>query len=97
MDGERKVPMYSRHEEHIEPINASAERVFDKLDDQTRVSAHIIKRSWKPGRGKMETVLDAQQGRSVGSHIVLRGRVFGIRMYLDEVVVMREPPSKKTW
>lgn len=89
--------MYSRHEEHSEPINASAERVFDKLDDQTRLSAHMNKRSWKLGWGKMETVLDAQQGRSVGSHIVLRGRVFGIRLYLDEVVVMREPPLKKTW
>jgi hypothetical protein len=45
----------------------------------------------------METVLDPQQGRSVGSHIVLRGRVFGIRLYLDEVVTRREPPLSKTW
>jgi len=89
--------MYSRHEEHSEPINASAEMVFDKLDDQTRLSAHMSKRSWKLGWGRMETVLDAQNGRSVGSHIVLRGRVFGIQLYLDEVVIMREPPLKKTW
>ena len=41
--------------------------------------------------------LDAQHGRSVGSHIVLRGRVFGFRLYLDEVMIMREPPLKKTW
>ena len=89
--------MYSRHEEHSEPINASAERVFNKLDDQTRLSAHMSKRSWKLGWGKMETVLDAQQGRSVGSHIVLRGRVFGIQLYLDEVVITRTPPLQKTW
>mgnify|MGYP000406125319 CR=1 FL=1 len=89
--------MYSRHEEHSEPINASAERIFDNLDDQTRLSAHMSKRSWKLGWGRMETVLDAENGRSVGSHIVLRGRVFGIRLYLDEVVIMREPPLKKTW
>ena len=61
--------MYSRHEEHSAPINASAERVFDQLDDQTRLAEHMSKRSWKMGWGKMETVLDAQQGRSVGSHI----------------------------
>ena len=89
--------MYSRHEEHSAPINASAERVFDQLDDQTRLSEHMSKRSWKMGWGKMETVLDAQQGRSVGSHIVLHGRVFGIRLYLDEVVTTREPPLTKTW
>jgi hypothetical protein len=89
--------MYSRHEEHSAAINASAERVFDLLDDQTRLTEHMSKRSWKLGWGKMETVLDAQQGRSVGSHIVLRGRVFGMRLFLDEVVLMREPPLKKIW
>lgn len=89
--------MYRRHEEHSAPINASAERVFDLLDDQTRLTEHMSKRSRKLGWGKMETVLDAQQGRSVGSHIVIRGRVFGIRLFLDEVVIMREPPLKKTW
>jgi hypothetical protein len=89
--------MYSRHEEHSAPIEASAERVFDLLDDQTRLTEHMSKRSWKLGWGKMDTVLDAQQGRSVGSHIVLRGRVFGIRLYLDEVVTRRDPPVTKTW
>jgi len=89
--------MYTRHEEHSAPINASAERVFDQLDDQTRLMEHMSKRSWKMGWGRMETVLDAQQGSSVGSHIVLRGRVFGIRLYLDEVVTVREPPLMKTW
>ncbi len=89
--------MFSRHEEHSAPINASAERVFDLLDDQARLSAHMSKRSWKMGWGRMETVLDAQRGRSVGSHIVIRGRVFGLRLHLDEVVTMREPPLTKRW
>lgn len=89
--------MYSRHEEHSAPINASAERVFGQLDDQMRLTEHMSKRSWKMGWGRMETVLDAQHGRSVGSHIVLRGRVFGIRLYLDEVVTMRDPPLTKRW
>ena len=89
--------LYDRHEEHSAVINASAERVFEQLDDQTRLSEHMSKRGWELGWGRMETVLDAQHGRSVGSHIVLRGRVFGIRLYLDEVVIMREPPLKKTW
>ncbi len=89
--------MYSRHEEHSATINASAERVFDQLDDPTRLSEHMSKRSWRMGWGRMETVLDAQRGRSVGSHIVIRGRVFGIPLYLDEIVTVRERPLAKTW
>ena len=89
--------MYTRHEESSAPIHASPEQIFARLDDQTRLSAHMSKRSWKMGWGKMETVLDAEHGQSVGSHIVLRGRVFGIRLYLDEVVTLRDPPLRKTW
>ena len=89
--------MYGRHEEHSAPINASAERVFELLDDQTRLTEHMSTRSWKLGWGRMDTVLDAQRGRSVGSHILLRGRVFGVRLDLDEVVTRREPPLTKTW
>lgn len=85
------------HEEHTGAINASTERVFELLDDQTRLTDHLSKRSWKLGWGKMETVLDAQRGRSVGSHIVLRGRVFGVRLQLDEVVTRRDPPMTKEW
>jgi len=89
--------MYSHHEEHRASINASAARVFDKLDDPNHLTEHMSKRSWKMGWGRMETVLDAQLGRSVGSHIVLRGRVFGIQLYLNEVVTLRQPPLSKTW
>ena len=89
--------MYSWHEVYSAPVNASAEQVFDKLDDPTRLTEHMSTRSWKMGWGRMETVLDAKHGRSIGSHIVIRGRVFGIQLYLDEVVTVREPPLTKTW
>lgn len=89
--------LYARHEEYSGVVNAPPEQVFAQLDDQTRLSTHMSKRSWKMGWGKMETVLDARHGRSVGSHIVLRGRVFGIRLYLDEIVTVRQPPLRKTW
>ena len=89
--------MYTEHAEHSAVIQAPAERVFDWLDDQTRLSQHMSKRSWKMGWGKMETALDERRGRAVGSHIVLRGRVFGIYLYLDEVVVDHDPPFRKAW
>ncbi|MEO2131146.1 MAG: hypothetical protein ABGX78_07915 [Microbacterium sp.] len=49
----------------------------------------------------METVvhelkLDDAAGKKIGSHIVMRGTAFGFDLYLDEVVVEREPGVKKT-
>jgi len=89
--------MYSEHAEYTAVIPASVEQVFNWLDDQMRLSQHMRKRSWKMGWGKMDTALDERRGRAVGSHIVLSGRVLGIRLYLDEVVTEHEPPYKKSW
>ena len=93
----RHPTVYSEHAEYTAIVQAPVERVFDWLDDQTRLAQHMSKRSWKMGWGKMEVALDAGRGRAVGSHIVLRGRILGIRLYLDEVVVQRKPPVKKNW
>ena len=89
--------MYSRHEEYEGKLKASPPQLFELLDDQTRLSAHMTKRSWKMGWGKMDILLDGTRGKAVGSHIVLRGRVFGIPIHLDEVVTLREPPLRKYW
>ncbi len=89
--------MFSEHAEYTSVVHAPVDRVFSWLDDQTRLSSHMSKRSWKMGWGKMDTQLDERRGRAVGSHIVLKGRVFGIRLFLDEVVIEREPPHKKSW
>ena len=89
--------MGNRHAEYSAAIHAPAARIFEWLDDQTRLSQHMSKRSWKMGWGKMDTVLDERRGRAVGSHIVLRGRVFGISLSLDEVVIVHEPPREKSW
>lgn len=78
-------------------ITASPEQIFAALDDHTRLSSHMSKSSWRMGGGKMETVVDAGQGRSVGSHIVLRGQVFGVRLFVEEVVTVHEPPVRKAW
>jgi hypothetical protein len=89
--------MYTRHEESTGTIGATVAEVFEHLDDQTRLSEHMTKRSWKMGWGKMDVRLDAERGKAIGSHIVLDGRVFGVRLYLDEVVTEREPPHHKRW
>ena len=89
--------MYAHHEQYDGKVGASPDALFEMLDDQTRLSAHMTRRSWKMGWGKMEILLDEQRGKVVGSHIVLRGRVFGIRIYLDELVTLHEPPLSKKW
>lgn len=89
--------MFDRHEEYSNRVKLSPERLFALLDDQRRLSAHMSKRSWTMGWGKLDTLLDDGRGQTVGSHIVLHGRVFGIRLHLDEVVTLREPPFRKRW
>ena len=89
--------MYQSHEETTGAVGASVAEVFAHLDDQTRLSEHMTKRSWKLGWGKMDVRLDAERGKAVGSHIVLDGRVFGIHLYLDEIVTEHEPPRRKRW
>jgi len=89
--------MFVRHDEYAADVRASPTEVFTVLDDQRRLSAHMTKRSWKMGGGKMHIDLDAPGGRAVGSHITLRGSVFGIQLSLEEVVTLREPPYRKRW
>jgi hypothetical protein len=86
-----------RHEETVGTVAASTTELFAHLDDQTRLSEHMSKRSWKLGWGKMAIETDAQGGRAVGSHIVLSGRVFGVRLFLEGVVTERDAPRRKRW
>jgi hypothetical protein len=53
--------------------------------------------SWMMGGGRMSAELDEARGQAEGSHIRLGGRVFGVRLYLDEVVTRRNPPTDKVW
>jgi hypothetical protein len=46
---------------------------------------------------KMESSADQGQGRMIGSHIEMSGKVFGLALALDEVITERRPPEAKTW
>lgn len=85
------------HDESSSVVAAPAERLFDLLDDHSRMSAHMSGRSWMMGGGRMVTAMDEGQGRRIGSHIRLDGRAFGVRLELDEVVIERDPPRRKLW
>jgi transketolase C-terminal domain/subunit len=80
--------MYTRHEESSAVISARPESVFAALDDHARLSSHMSRSSWQMGGGKMQTIVDRQQGRSVGSHIILQGSVLGISLFVEEAVTL---------
>lgn len=88
---------YKRHYEDSAVILADAAKVFAYIDNHARLSSHMSKSSWMMGGGRMETTVDTGHGQKIGSHFRLKGRAFGIKIYLDEVVTHYEPPSFKIW
>ena len=89
--------MTPRHFERSAFIDASPEHVFAFVDDHSRFSSHMNESSWMMCGGRMSVELDEAKGQAVGSHIRLSGRVFGVSLYLDEVVTRRDPPTNKVW
>jgi Polyketide cyclase / dehydrase and lipid transport len=78
-------------------VPASPERVFAHLDDHSRLSSHMSEPSWMMAGGRMQIELDEGLGKKLGSRIRLAGRVFGIKLSVEEVVTERDPPRRKVW
>ena len=91
------LAMFSDHFEASAFVAAPSDIVFAYADDPARLSSHMSESSWMMGGGRMETELDAGRGQTVGSRISLSGRVFGVNLSLDEVVIERVPPQRKAW
>ena len=85
------------HDESSALVSASPDHVFAVIDDHERLSSHMSQSSWRMGGGRMKTILDEGRGQTVGSHIRVSGRVFGLELSLDEVVTERERPIRKVW
>jgi hypothetical protein len=83
--------------ERVVPAAASAERVFDRLDDQTHLGAHMAQSSAMMGGGRMTYDFDEGRGQAVGPHIRMGGSAFGLSLFVDEVVTERDPPRRKVW
>ena len=78
-------------------VQTPMDQVFAHIDDHARLSAHMGEPSWRMGGGQMETQIDAGRGQRVGSRIRLSGRVFGVELSVEEIVVERDPPRRKVW
>src|SRR3990167_8111112 len=88
---------YSKHYEQSVVVEASADKVFAYVDDLRNFSSHMNQSSWMMGGGYMKTETDKGGGQKVGSHIRMKGKVFGINLFLDEVITIHNPPFKKEW
>jgi hypothetical protein len=87
----------TRHCQSTVDVEAPPDAVFSYLDDHSRLSAHMSKRSWMMAGSSMALELDAAGGREVGSRIRLSGRVLGMMLWVDEIVTERNPPQRKVW
>lgn len=87
------VPRY----EESATVSAPADSVFAYVDDFTRLSAHMSEPSWMMVGSRMSVELDSGQGRSIGSKIRMSGRLLGLALALEEVVIDRRPPRGKSW
>jgi hypothetical protein len=88
---------YERHYEESVTLPVEAQEVFSYADDFSKLSSHMNKSSSMMMGGSMETLLDEGRGRSIGSHVRMKGKMMGVELLLDEVVTERQPPHHKAW
>jgi hypothetical protein len=89
--------MLPLHHECSGLVPSPLDQVFAHVDDNRRLSSHMSEPSWRTGWGRMETEVDEGRGQAVGSRIRLSGRVLGVELSVEEVVVERNPPHRKVW
>lgn len=85
------------HTEAVVHIAASAQAVFERLDDHRRLGAHMEKPSPMMAGASMKIETDSLRGQALGSRITLTGRVLGLRLSVLEEVTDYAPPFRKTW
>jgi len=89
--------MYRHHYETSRFLEASPADVFAELDDHERLSVHMMRSSAMMAGASMRLELDAAKGRKTGSKMTLRGRVLGLPLNVEEVVIEYTPPLRKVW
>ena len=89
--------MYPHHFETRVHVDASPELLFAELDDQERLSEHMMKSSTMMAGSTMRFEFDERRGRAVGSRMRLFGNVLGLSLEVLEAVTEREPPRRKVW
>lgn len=89
--------IFQHHFETQVEIAAPPAEVFDLLDDHRRLAVHMTESSWMMAGSRMTIESDEKQGRTVGSKITLSGRILGLPLMVEEVVIEHNPPYAKSW
>jgi hypothetical protein len=85
------------HDEEVVEVGAPPAVLFAHLDDQERLASHMEKPSMMMLGGRMFYEFDADKGRAVGSVIRMGGNFLWLKLLVEEVITVREPPRLKTW
>lgn len=82
--------------ERLVRVAAHPRFVFERLDDHRILAAHMERRSWRMGFGRVRlTVRESEPpGRTTLSW---RGSAFGLPIAVEEVVTERRSPQYKRW
>jgi hypothetical protein len=88
---------YALHQRSQVDIAADPQRLFALLDDHQRLADHMRNPSAMMLGASMQFETDARRGQAVGSVIRMSGRVLGLRLAVEEIVVQRDAPLRKTW
>lgn len=88
---------YSAHHEETIRVPADAMAVFAFVDDHANLSGHMNKKNAMTAGGSFRTEIDDGHAQKLGSHVRMSGRVLGVPLSLDEVVIEREEPAHKAW
>ena len=96
MDTTERVE-FAYHFVHEALTAAAPAALFAYLDKHSQMSAHMTRRSWMMGGGKMELTTDDGRFQRLGSRLRLAGRAFGLMLSLDEEITEYRPPQVKVW
>ena len=90
-------PRFALHHRSEVLLAVDPARLFAHLDDHRRLSSHMEKPSLMTAGASMRIETDNRHGQVLGSVIRMTGRVFGLRLSVEEVVTAYEPPRHKAW
>lgn len=88
---------YTFHHESSALVRALPQALFDHLDDPRKLASHMESGSAAMAGARMSIETDALQGKAIGSIIRMSGKMMGIGMSLEEMVMERQQPHLKAW
>lgn len=88
---------FTHHYEETTHLHIPIKEVFAYADNHNNFSAHMNSKQGMMMGGKFETIIDKGKGQTEGSHIIMKGSVLGISLFLDEIITTHDPPYRKKW